>query len=162
MGMDRIDPQLTRDLKSALNRNPSLFAKVHEKDQQVDIIKARVKESKERAGMPQSYKPAERQQADPATRAQNYVQAFHQLERDHERLDRYQSRDERKVVEGQLQALADTIKADREAEGIMKAHGREMGVERSSNLERVLQAQDAREAQRQSTREVQRSRGHSR
>ena len=66
------------------------------------------------------------------------------------------------IVEGQLQALAGTIKADREAEGIMKVHGREMGVERSSNLERVLQAQDAREAQRQSTREVQRSRGHAR
>jgi Ti-type conjugative transfer relaxase TraA len=162
MGMDRIDPQLTRDLKSALNRDPSLFGKVHEKDQQIDILKAMVKESKERAGTPESYKPAERQQADPATRAQNYVQAFHSLERDHERLDRYQSRDERKVVEGQLQALAGTIKADREAEGIMKAHGREMGVERSSNLERVLQAQDAREAQRQSTREVQRSRGHAR
>jgi len=61
--------------------------------------------------MPQSYKPAERQQADPATRAQNYVQAFHSLERDHERLDQYQSRDERKVVEGQLQALAGKIKA---------------------------------------------------
>jgi hypothetical protein len=44
----------------------------------------------------------------------------------------------------------------------LKAHGREMGVERSSNLERVLQAQDAREARRQSTREVQRSRGYSR
>jgi len=143
-------------------RDPSLFAKVHEKDQQIDILKAMVSETKERAGMPQSCKPAEWQQADPATRAQNDVQAFHSLERDHERLDRYQSRDERKVVEGQLQALAGTIKADSEAEGVMKAHGREMGVERSSNLERVLQAQDAREARRQSTREVQRSRGYSR
>lgn len=160
--MDRIEPQLTRDLKSALNRDPSLFGKVHEKDQQIDILKAMVKESKERAGAPESYKPAERERADPATRAQNYVQAFHSLERDHERLDRYQSRDERKVVEGQLQALAGTIKADREAEGILREHGREMGVERQSNLERVLQANDAREAQRQSTREVQRSRGYSR
>jgi hypothetical protein len=42
----------------------------------------------------------------------------------------------------------------------MKAHGEELGIERRSNLSRVIQAQDVRDAQRQSTREKERSRGY--
>jgi Ti-type conjugative transfer relaxase TraA len=162
MGMNRIDPQLTRDLKSALDRDPSLFAKAHQNDTRMEIVMAMMTESRDRARSPKTYKPAERQRPDAQTRARTYIDAFQQLQEQRERFSGFGDRDERRAVDGQLQALAGTIKADREAEGILREHGREMGVERSSNLERVLQARDAREAQRQATRENERSRGYER
>jgi Ti-type conjugative transfer relaxase TraA len=161
-GMNRIDQQLTRDLKSALDRDPSLFAKAHQNDTRMEIVIAMMTESRDRARSPKSYKPAERQRPDAQTRARTYIDAFQQLQEQRERYSGYSDRDERRAVDGQLQALAGTIKADREAEGILRERGREMGVERSSNLERVLQARDAREAQRQATRENERSRGYER
>jgi Ti-type conjugative transfer relaxase TraA len=161
-GMNRIDPQLTRDLKSALDRDPPLFAKAHQNDTRMEIVMAMMTESRDRARSPKTYKPAERQRPDAQTRARTYINAFQQLQEQRERFSGFGDRDERRAVDGQLQALAGTIKADREAEGILRERGREMGVERSSNLERVLQARDAREAQRQATRENERSRGYER
>lgn len=86
---------------------------------------------------------------DPGLRAERYTEMWSRLATERETLATWGREGERReAVEGRMRQLAGAIKRDPQAESVMKARAKELGIGSGSRLAQVLKASDEREAMR--------------
>ena len=95
-------------------------------------------------------------QRDPKIRAERAVAEWQRLEQEHGRLRGFEYEEARAQIEGRMKALAGAIKRDPQMESIMRARLRELGIERGSRLEKVIEEKNL---ERALARSVKRERG---
>ena len=134
-GLDAVDRSTGRDLRAVLERSPELAAGA---GTQAGRVALRDAMDQERAA-----------RRDPSIRAERYVARWTGLETAHAAAS-LAGRIERDRVAGRMQGLAAEIKRDRQAEGVMKARSKELGIASGSRLGRVIAAASEREAERAS------------
>jgi Ti-type conjugative transfer relaxase TraA len=85
-------------------------------------------------------------QRDPNVRAERAVAEWRKLEQEHGRLRGFDHGEARGKIEERMKALAGAIKRDPQVESIMRARSRELGIERGSRLERVIEEKNVERA----------------
>jgi len=85
-------------------------------------------------------------QRDPNIRAERAVAEWHKLEKEYGGLRGFEQDVARARVEERLKTLAGAIKRDPQAESIMRTRSRELGIERGSRLEKVIEEKNLERA----------------
>jgi hypothetical protein len=133
--LEALLPGATRDLLSAVRHDPATaraMATLEGSERVAQLV----------AGMER-----ERQaQLDPNLRAERAVAEWRKLEQEHGRLRGFEHGEARAKIEERMKALAGAIKRDPQVESIMRARSRELGVERGSRLERVIEERNVERA----------------
>lgn len=124
----------TRELLSALRHDPATRAAM--------TLEGPARAERLMAGMER-----ERQaQRDPNVRAERAVAEWRKLEKEHEGLRSFEQDVARGQIEERMKALAGAIKRDPQMELVMRARSRELGVERGSRLEKVIEEKNLERA----------------
>jgi Ti-type conjugative transfer relaxase TraA len=124
----------TRELLSALRHDPATRAAM--------TLEGPVRAAQLIAGMER-----ERQaQRDPNIRAERAVAEWRKLQKERGGLRGFEHDAARAQVEKRLKSLAGVIKRDPQMESIMRARSRELGIERGSRLEKVIEEKNVERA----------------
>jgi Ti-type conjugative transfer relaxase TraA len=124
----------TRELLSALRHDPATRA-------------AMTLEGPERAAHLIDGMERERQaQRDPNVRAERAVAQWRKLEQEHGRRRGFEQGAARGQIEEHMKALAVAIKRDPQVESVLRARSRELGIERGSRLEKVIEEKNVERA----------------
>jgi hypothetical protein len=124
----------TRELLSALRHDPATRA-------------AMTLEGPERAAGLIAGMERERQaQRDPNIRAERAVAEWRKLENEHGGLRGFKQDMARGQIEERLRTLVGAIKRDPQMESVLRARSRELGIERGSRLEKVIEEKNLERA----------------
>lgn len=124
----------TRELLSALRHDPATRA-------------AMTLEGAERAAGLIAGMERERQaQRDPNIRAERAVAEWRKLEKEHGGLRGFKQDMARGQIEERLRTLVGAIKRDPQMESVLRARSRELGIERGSRLEKVIEEKNVERA----------------
>jgi Ti-type conjugative transfer relaxase TraA len=85
-------------------------------------------------------------QRDPNVRAKRAVEEWRKLEKEHGGLRGFEQDIARGQIEERMKALAGAIKRDPQMESVMRARSRELGIERGSRLEKVIEEKNLERA----------------
>ena len=85
-------------------------------------------------------------QRDPNIRAERAVAEWRKLEKEYGGLRGFEQDVARGQIEERLKTLAGAIKRDPQAESIMRTRSRELGIERGSRLEKVIEEKNLERA----------------
>lgn len=131
--LEAADRGMAQDLRTALERQPRLAGGLDTREGRAALMGAVAHERRVRET--------------PGLRAERYAEAWTKLTTEREGLASWgQEGEKRKAVEGRMRQLAGVIKRDPQAESVMKARAKELGIEEGSRLSRVLEAGSEREA----------------
>jgi Ti-type conjugative transfer relaxase TraA len=132
--MDTAHEGSTRELLLALRYDPATRAAM--------TLKGSARATQLIAGMER-----ERQaKRDPNVRAERAVAEWRKLEKEHGALRGFEQDAARGEVEERLKTLAGAIKRDPQMESVMRARSRELGIERGSRLEKVIEEKNVERA----------------
>lgn len=133
--LEAADRTMAGDLRSALEWRPELAGDLDTREGRAALMGAVAHERRVRET--------------PELRAERYVETWTKLKAERDGLDDWGPEGERrKAVEGRMRGLTGAIKCDPQAESVMKARAKELGIGAGSRLERVLEAGSEREALR--------------
>lgn len=133
--LDAARPNATRDLHNAMRHEPATWRAMNELT------------GKERAAeLAAGIRHEEQVQRDPNLRAERMVKEWKSLEARHERLDGWQHREARTQIESRLKSIAGTLKRDPQLESLMRARAKDLGIDMTSRLGRVMQAPSMEQA----------------
>ena len=133
--LDAARPNATRDLHNAMRHEPVTRRAMNEltgKERAAELV----------AGI----RHEERVAHDPNLRAERMVKEWKSLEARHERLDGWQHREARTQIETRLKSIAGTLKRDPQLESLMRARAKDLGIDMTSRLGRVMQAPSMEQA----------------
>ncbi|MBE5075087.1 Ti-type conjugative transfer relaxase TraA [Erythrobacteraceae bacterium E2-1 Yellow Sea] len=121
--LDRIRPGAARDLSAAMQRDPALLREA----------------AAGRSGpLLDSITQEARMRADPALRADQFVERWRQLSQDSERLYRADDMAGREKAGKEMAGMAKSLERDPQVESILRGRTRELGLEIGMNRARVM------------------------
>jgi hypothetical protein len=133
--LQALDRGTAEDLRMALERAPALAGSLKTHEDKAALMEAVAHERQVRLT--------------PELRAERYVETWTRLSTERKGLDDWGPQGERRAaLEDRLRQLAGALKRDPAAERVMKDRATEFGIAAGSRLYRVLEAPDAREAER--------------
>lgn len=133
--LERIRPDATRDLVSALEHDPGVMQAMTQQ-QGTERVAALL------AGLEQEA----RMRTDPHLRAARVVRLWQQLEAQQAPLRGWEHREAREHLETRLRSLTHELKRDPQLESLLRARQKELGIEAGSRLEWVLRARTVEHA----------------
>ena len=122
-GLDRIRPGAARDLSAAMQRDPALLREAAA-GRSGPLLDAMAQEA--------------RMRADPALRADRFVERWRQLSQDRERLYRADDMAGREKAGKEMAGMAKSLERDPQVESILCGRTRELGLEIGMNRARVM------------------------
>jgi Ti-type conjugative transfer relaxase TraA len=126
--LDEIRTQLARDTRAALERSPELAQRVGQPGGVAALEQAVGVERQERQAL--------------EARGWAMVRTWNTLEQEYEAAGKVYEWDAQRAVGTRLEALAQDLKRDPQLDGLLRARGRELGIEEDSRLDRVVQAEE--------------------
>jgi hypothetical protein len=126
--VDEIRTQLARDTRAALERSPELAQRVGQPGGVAALEQAVGVERQERQAL--------------EARGWAMVRTWNTLEQEYEAAGKVYEWDAQRAVGTRLEALAQDLKRDPQLDGLLRARGRELGIEEDSRLDRVVQAEE--------------------
>jgi Ti-type conjugative transfer relaxase TraA len=124
----------TRELLSALRHDPATRAAM--------TLEGTERTARLIAGMEREHQA----QRDPNVRAERAVAEWRKLEKEYGGLRGFEQDGARGQIEERLKTLAGAIKRDPQVESILRARSRELGIERGSRLEKVIEEKNVERA----------------
>tara|TARA_R110000868_G_scaffold276108_1_gene535767 strand:- start:7187 stop:10111 length:2925 start_codon:yes stop_codon:yes gene_type:complete len=121
--LDRIRPGAARDLSAAMQRDPALLREAAA-GRSGPLLDAMAQEA--------------RMRADPALRADRFVERWRQLSQDRERLYRADDMAGREKAGKEMAGMAKSLERDPQVESILRGRTRELGLEIGMNRARVM------------------------
>jgi hypothetical protein len=129
LALDGVQPGASADLHNALTHEPKFY-------QAMTSLQGKERTLQLRAALDHEA----RGRSDPNLKAERLVKTWRVLEAERERTSGYENKDARQQVKERMKSIADELKRDPQLESILQRRAQELGIERGSRLDRVLNA----------------------